>query len=234
MPDIIYSDSSIAVINKPAGMLSVPGKGAGKQNSAAARIRSLFPGCIMQPSVHRLDMDTSGLLVFALTAEAHRDLSIQFQNSAVNKKYIAVLEGKLDKRLGRSGRIELKFRLDPDNRPYQVFDPVQGKPGVSLWKIIDNVRSTERVNSPEQTRIEFTPLTGRTHQLRLHAAHPVNFISGMNTGGLGCPISGDRLYGSSSDSEHEAGTRMLLHASELEFRHPLSGRKISFSSQPAF
>ena len=248
MLNIIYSDSSNAVAEKPAGMLSVPGRGAGRQDSAAGRVRRLFPGCIDQPSVHRLDMDTSGLLVFALTKEAHRSLSIQFQQSIVKKKYTAVLEGLLDRRLGSVGRIELSFRLDPANRPYQVYDAVQGKKGISLWrKLLENEH--ERL-----TRVEFTPLTGRTHQLRLHAAHPADFCASdaacdsgsaapdrtqsstaaVNHGGLGCPIAGDRLYGSSSDAAHESGERMLLHASWIEFRHPETGRLLTFSSPPPF
>ena len=224
--EILYSDPLIAVINKPAGMLSVPGRGPDRQDSAAARIRDAFSECIEQPSVHRLDMDTSGLLVFALTAASHREISIQFQNGDVNKKYIAVLSGRLDPRLGAGGRIELSFRLQPDNRPYQVYDPVNGKPGITDWKLLGETDG--------RARVEFTPLTGRTHQLRLHAAHPPDFSTGINTGGLGCPIAGDRLYGDSSDAEHAAGVRMLLHASELEFIHPKTGKRLIFKSLPSF
>ena len=216
-PEILYSDDSIAVINKPAGMLSVPGRGPEKEDSAALRLKQQFPLCIEQPSVHRLDMDTSGLMVFALTREAQRGLSIQFQQSSVCKKYIAVLEGLIDSGLGRSGRIELKFRLDPDNRPYQIFDPVRGKNGISLWRL----EAFENGN----TRVEFKPLTGRTHQLRLHAAHPA---------GLGRAIVGDRLYGSSCDEAHQNGERMLLHASMLEFQHPQTEERMLFRSPPPF
>ncbi len=220
MPEILYSDKSIVVINKPAGMLSVPGRSLGMQDSAALRIRKKFHGCIEQPSVHRLDMDTSGLMVFALTVEAHRNLSIQFSNSTIKKTYISVLDGIIDKRLGASGRIELKFRLDIDNRPYQIFDSVNGKTGITLWNKIEEKN--------DRTRIEFIPHTGRTHQLRLHSAHPVNFMDGLNHGGLGCPVAGDRLYGNSNDDEHAAGIRMLLHASELEFAHPDTGEYLHF------
>jgi len=214
MIDIIYSDDSIVILNKPAGMLSVPGRGPDKQECVSHFIRKKFPLCIQQPSVHRLDMDTSGLMVFALTTKAHRSLSIQFQNSEVKKKYIALLDGTTG---GNSGRIELSFRLDPDNRPRQIFDPIQGKKGITLWKKIKT--------DCGKTRIEFSPLTGRTHQLRLHSVHPA---------GLGCPIAGDRLYGNSSDEKHTAGDRMMLHASELEFTHPVTGEKMKFSSEPPF
>lgn len=207
-------------------MLSVPGRGPEKADSAAARIREHFSGCIAQPAVHRLDMDTSGLMVFALTAEAHRNLSIQFRDNLVRKRYTAMLDGIPDERLGGSGRIELSFRLDPDHRPFQVYDPVNGKIGITDWKILE-IRGGN-------TFIEYTPLTGRTHQLRLHSAHPVHFSDGVNTGGMGCPITGDRLYGSSSDSEHAGGARMMLHAAEISFSHPESGRIMRFRSEPDF
>lgn len=223
MLELLYSDESIAVICKPAGMLSIPGRGPGKEDSASTRIREMFPGCITQPSVHRLDMDTSGLMVFALTAAAHRSLSIQFQNGEVHKRYTAVLEGIINESLGSSGRIELKFRLDPDNRPHQIHDPVQGKKGITLWRKIDE--------NGGRSRVEFQLLTGRTHQLRLHSAHPAASDGG---GGLGCPIAGDRLYGSSSDEKHTDGERMLLHASELLFTHPAGGEKMNFRSEPPF
>ncbi|HAK44533.1 MAG TPA: RNA pseudouridine synthase [Spirochaeta sp.] len=215
--EVLYHDESIVVINKPAGMLSVPGRGQEKSDSAASRIRKLFPGCIEQPSVHRLDMDTSGLMVYALTREAHRNLSIQFQDSKICKKYIAVLDGLLSAELGNSGRIELRFRLDPANRPLQVFDPVQGKTGITLWRKLEV--------QDGRTRVEFEPQTGRTHQLRLHSA---------NRNGLGCPIAGDRLYGSSSDEEHAAGERMMLHASNLVFIHPCPSGKMSFECKAPF
>jgi tRNA pseudouridine32 synthase/23S rRNA pseudouridine746 synthase len=159
-------------------------------------------------------MDTSGLMIFALTKKAHRSLSVQFQNGEVHKKYIALLDGIIE---GGSGRIELRFRLDPDNRPYQIHDPLQGKTGITLWKSLDV--------SGGKTRVEFTPLTGRTHQLRLHSAHAEGF---------GCPIVGDRLYGSSSDEKHSAGVRMLLHASRIEFAHPETGETLIFTNAAPF
>jgi tRNA pseudouridine32 synthase / 23S rRNA pseudouridine746 synthase len=209
IPDIIYKDSSIMVVIKPYGILSVPGKGADKQDCLANSIRDMFPGCIPQPAVHRLDMDTSGLMVFALTKEAHRNLSIQFQDRIVKKQYIAVLDGVVDK---EEGEINLPLRVDITNRPYQIYDPVHGRSGITLWEKIEVVNS--------RTRVLFTPLTGRTHQLRVHASHPM---------GLNCPIVGDRLYG-----HVEPGERLLLHACSLTFKHPDSNEVMCFESKPSF
>ncbi len=206
---IIHSDEAIVVADKPGGMLSVPGRGADKQDCMVSRLKSHFPDMIDQPAVHRLDMYTSGLMVFAVTREAHRNLNRQFENREVKKRYVAVVEGIVDT---AAGNICLPFRLDPENRPYQIYDPVQGKIGISNWQALgfDGTR----------TRILFTPLTGRTHQLRLHAAHHL---------GLNAPIVGDSLYGQGND-----GDEMLLHATYLEFTHPVTGEVISFRSEPSF
>ncbi len=209
--EILYRDSEIVVINKPGGLLAVPGRGAEKQDCAAARLRHHFPEMIQQPAVHRLDMYTSGLMVFAMTTAAHRFLSAQFEKRAVDKKYIAVVLGSIAE---TGGEINLPFRLDPDNRPRQIFDPVHGKIGISRWEKLAANETT--------TRIQFTPLTGRTHQLRVHAAHP-------RPQGLGAPIVGDSIYGSGRD-----GDQMLLHACFLQFRHPGSGKTVTFQSRPSF
>jgi tRNA pseudouridine32 synthase/23S rRNA pseudouridine746 synthase len=207
--EIIYKDSYIVVVNKPGGLLSVPGRGPDKQDCLVSRIRNKYPECITQPSVHRLDMDTSGLMVLALTVDAHRNLSFQFQDRTVKKQYIAILEGLVK---GEQGEIALPFRLDVTNRPYQIYDPVHGKMGTTFWKKIEAANN--------QSRILFTPVTGRTHQLRLHASH---------TMGLGCPIAGDRLYGNG-----KPGDSLLLHASYLSFLHPDSGQLLSFNSASRF
>lgn len=207
---VLYSDDDIVVINKPGGLLSVPGRGAEKQDSAAFRLKKMFPDMIEQPAVHRLDMHTSGLMVFAMTKTAHSTLSKQFENRLVTKRYQAVLEGMLHE---KEGKITLSFRLDPDNRPKQIFDPIRGKTGTTLWRNLGD-------EPGERTRVEFTPLTGRTHQLRLHAAHPK---------GLGMPIVGDYLYGYGND-----GDRMLLHAAFLEFTHPSHKKTVNFTSFPPF
>ena len=164
---------------------------------------------IQQPAVHRLDMYTSGLMVFARTAAAHRKLSIQFEKHQVQKQYQALLDGKID---GNNGEIRLSFRLDPANRPLQIYDPQHGKQGITHWKNLGNESG--------KTRIEFIPLTGRTHQLRLHSAHPL---------GLGIPIIGDSLYGSGNE-----GDQMMLHATSLQFIHPVSGKNVCFNSPPPF
>lgn len=209
--EILYHDRDIVVIDKPGGLLSVPGRGAEKQDCAAARLRRHFPEMIAQPAVHRLDMYTSGLMVFAITAAAHRFLCAQFEKRAVDKKYIAVVFGGIAE---SSGEIHLPFRLDPDNRPRQIYDPVHGKIGITRWQKLAADEST--------TRIQFTPLTGRTHQLRVHAAHPRPL-------GLGAPIVGDSIYGSGKD-----GDQMLLHASFLHFLHPGTGETVTFHSPPSF
>ena len=207
--DIIYADTDIVVVNKPGGLLSVPGRGPDKQDCVATRVKEMFPECIEQPAVHRLDMYTSGLLVLALSQEAHSGLSKQFEKRLVTKQYIAVLDGIIDR---ESGKIELTFRLDPDNRPYQVYDAVNGKLGITRWRKIGVEDHT--------TRVEFIPETGRTHQLRIHAAHHL---------GLGCPIIGDALYGTG-----EEGDQMMLHASYLRFSHPVNGCSMEFESYAPF
>ncbi|AMK12742.1 MAG: RluA family pseudouridine synthase [Pseudodesulfovibrio sp.] len=207
--DVIYADDAVVVVNKPSGLLSVPGKGEANQDCVAARVKAAYPGCIDQPSVHRLDQDTSGLLALALTTEAHRDLSMQFMDRLVGKRYTALIDGVLKE---PGGVIELKFRLDPNNRPYQVYDAAKGKRGVTRWRNLGV--------EDGRTRVEFMPLTGRTHQLRLHAAHAK---------GLGFPIVGDRLYGTGT----EPG-QLKLHASLLRFRHPVTREPMEFVSPAPF
>lgn len=206
---IHYHDDAIVVTDKPGGLLAVPGRGPARQDCLVSRLRRRFPEMIAQPAVHRLDMFTSGLMVLALTREAHRMLSKQFEERTVVKRYLAMLEGTVP---GERGEIQLPFRLDPDNRPFQIYDPIHGKMGHTLWETL----SVEN----GRTRVLFTPITGRTHQLRLHAAHHL---------GLGCPIVGDSLYGRGRE-----GDRMLLHASVLEFDHPETGVRMRFASPAGF
>lgn len=207
--NILHLDKQFVVVEKPSGLLSVPGRGEDKVHSVAHLIRQRFPDCIEQPSVHRLDMDTSGILVLAFTKEAHRNLSIQFQDRKVSKEYIALLDGIVEE---SSGTIELPFRLDIDNRPYQIYDEVHGKMGITHWEKISIENG--------KTRVLFKPVTGRTHQLRVHAAHEK---------GLGIPIVGDPLYG--------AGTgpgQLKLHARLLSFAHPETGETLTFITEPKF
>ncbi len=207
--DIVHQEATFIVVDKPGGLLSVPGRGPQMQDCVVNRLKSLFPHCIEQPSVHRLDMDTSGLLVLAMDKAVQRNLAIQFQERRVEKSYIAVLEGIVER---DAGEIELAFRLDPDNRPYQVHDPVQGKVGFTRWRKLGIEEGC--------TRVEFFPLTGRTHQLRLHASHEL---------GLGCPVVGDRLYGSGN-----APGQLKLHAAMLAFDHPETGERLCYESLPRF
>ncbi len=206
---IVHHDPLFVVLEKESGLLSIPGRGPYKQDCVSARLRSMFPECIKQPSVHRLDMDTSGLMVYALTAEAHRNLSIQFQGREVEKKYVSILDGDV---LEDSGEIKLPLRLDIYNRPVQIYDPVHGKTGTTIWRKLGVEGG--------RARIEYIPLTGRTHQLRVHSAHRF---------GLGCAISGDRLYG-----DPKSAKRLMLHASYLAFTHPASGKQMKFKSQVPF
>ncbi|MEN8140518.1 MAG: RluA family pseudouridine synthase [Thermodesulfobacteriota bacterium] len=207
--EIIYQDTDVAVINKPGGLLSVPGRGPDKQECVVNRLKEMIPGLIEQPAVHRLDMATSGLMVLGLNKESHRELSGQFASRQVEKKYIALVDGIPE---ARAGTICLAFRLDPANRPHQIFDPRHGKMAISHWRLV--------AGGDSGSRIEFTPFTGRTHQLRLHAAHQL---------GLACPIIGDPLYGKGKEGE-----RLMLHSTELSFHHPLSGRRLKLHSPPPF
>lgn len=206
---IYYCDEHLVVLEKEGGLLSVPGRGPDKQDCLENRMKELFNHCIEHPSVHRLDMYTSGIMVFALTALCQRSLSMQFQEKQVKKEYVALLKGQVN---GDSGEIDLPIRLDIENRPLQIYDPVHGKPALTLW---------ERISVDNNiTRILFRPLTGRTHQLRVHASHKL---------GLGCAIVGDFLYGDGKD-----GDRMYLHSRSLEFTHPATGDSMSFVSEVPF
>ena len=207
--EILYQEPAFVVVNKPGGMLAVPGRGADKQDCVVTRLQKSFPECIQQPAVHRLDMATSGLMVLGLTRTAHRHLSLQFENRTVVKRYVAVVDGVV---VHDAGRIVLAFRLDPNNRPHQVYDPECGKIGVTRWRVLQRFE--------ERTRVEFFPETGRTHQLRLHSSHPQGF---------GLPIVGDSLYG-----DGRQGDQMLLHATGLQFIHPETGRVVCFVSSPLF
>lgn len=226
---IIYRDENILVVEKPSGLLSVPGRGAEKQDCVVRRMQRLFPKTIAQPSVHRLDMDTSGLMVLAFDSQSHKNLSEQFALGKVRKKYIAVLDGILQNeelgitRATKSGRLEIRHRVDIENRPHQIHDDIYGKLAITLWKRerIWNMRGAQEKPGRAVTTVCFEPLTGRTHQLRFAAASSL----GLNT-----PIVGDNLYG----SEKTQSGRLLLHASYLSFAHPATGEQIEFFSAPEF
>ncbi len=220
--EIVYRDSSIVVVNKPSGLLSVPGRGADKQDCVVNRLKRLFPDCIAQPAVHRLDMETSGLMVLAFTKESHRKLCAQFASGAVKKKYVALLDGDFQKKqISPCGTMNLFFRLDVENRPHQIWDAENGKLSITNWKII-RLETYRPINKKKRTvtRVEFFPQTGRTHQLRLAAA---------DKHGFGIPIVGDSLYGKCDDGE-----RLFLHAEEITFLHPTDERIMHFTAKCPF
>ena len=218
--EILYRDEDIIVVNKQSGILSVPGKT--EKDCIVNRVRRLFPHCIEQPAVHRLDMETSGLLVLAFTKEAHRNLNRQFEAGTVQKEYIALVDGVLPaQKIPEHGSMELYFRVDLDNRPHQMWDEVYGKKAVTEWQIKD----VETYYAPDGsrrkvTRVQFFPHTGRTHQLRLASA---------DIHGFGFPIIGDTLYGHCAPGE-----RLMLHAQSLSFTHPTTGKPLSFFCKSDF
>lgn len=216
-PRVIHADAHIAVIDKPSGLLSVPGKGPEKQNCAISRVRALFPHATGPMIVHRLDMDTSGILAIALDPQTQRDMSLLFEQRKVTKAYTALVAGDVH---GDTGEVELPIRLDIDNRPYQIVDFVHGRPSTTRWRVM--ARETDR------TRVRFEPVTGRAHQLRVHASQPRVLPDGR-VGGLGCPILGDVLYGDGASAE-----RLMLHACELGFTHPRTGIPLEFRCEAPF
>ena len=203
--DIIYQDASLIVVNKPAGLLAVPGRGADKQDCLASRVQAEFTDALV---VHRLDMATSGLLLFARGAEMQRRLSHRFREREVQKHYVAVVSGRLEL---LSGEIDLPLIRDWPNRPRQKVDHESGKPSLTRCRLLIHDVSTNT------SRVELEPVTGRTHQLRVHMA------------AIGHPILGDALYGEEGRAE-----RLLLHASALSFAHPLNAEMLSLASEPPF
>jgi tRNA pseudouridine32 synthase/23S rRNA pseudouridine746 synthase len=202
---IIYEDDVLIVVNKPAEFLSVPGKEI--TDSVYSRIKEKYPTATGPLIVHRLDMSTSGILLLTKTKEANKVLQSQFINRTVKKRYVALLDGNLSE---NSGKIKLPLRVDLDDRPKQLVDFVHGKNAETDWEIIRREHG--------KTRVYFYPITGRTHQLRVHAAHK----NGLNT-----PIFGDDLYGKKT-------TRLHLHAEFIEFFHPSTNEKISFTVDAEF
>ncbi len=203
--DIIYEDEWLAVVNKPAGMLSVPGKE--DVVSVYSMMRERYPDADGPLIVHRLDMSTSGLLVVAKTKQVHQNLQAQFKNRSIGKRYIALLQGSVSQ---DAGTVELPLCPNPLDRPRQMVHTGYGKPAVTDFEVLER--------KDNRTRIAFYPCTGRTHQLRVHAAHPL---------GLHCPIIGDELYGRKAE-------RLYLHAEMLEFTHPVTGKRISITQKADF
>ncbi len=204
--EIVYEDPWISVINKPAGMLSVPGKEDAV--SVYSLMREQYPEADGPLTVHRLDMATSGLMLIAKTKRVHQNLQAQFKNRLVRKRYVALLEGIVPK---DKGTVDLPLCLNPLDRPRQMVHTEHGKPAITDYQVL------ERLDG-KRTRIAFYPRTGRTHQLRIHAAHPL---------GLHCPIIGDELYGEKAD-------RLYLHAEYLEFTHPITGETVRITKEAEF
>ena len=208
---ILYEDDYLTVVVKPSGLLSVPGKGY--QASIYRILCERWKGKSDAFMVHRLDMATSGLLVVARTSEVHKALQAQFIRRTVKKKYVALLPlSILEKQLPAEGRIELPLSPDPDDRPRQRVDRTNGKPAITEYRLIG--KTTYGKETLKAVKIELYPLTGRTHQLRVHCAHP---------DGLGTPIIGDNLYGQRAE-------RLWLHAAHLEFTHPITQERMSFDT----
>jgi tRNA pseudouridine32 synthase/23S rRNA pseudouridine746 synthase len=205
-PDPLHVDDALLVVEKPPWLLSVPGRLI--SDCLAARVQARWPDALV---VHRLDMGTSGLMLFARGIEAQRSLSLDFEKRRIGKRYIAVVAGLVE---AEAGTIDAPLIVDWPNRPRQVVDAVRGKPSLTHWRrmAVDAAR--------QQSRVELHPVTGRSHQLRVHLAH------------IGHAIVGDELY--APPAVHAAAPRLLLHAARLELRHPVSGEALVFTSPPPF
>jgi tRNA pseudouridine32 synthase/23S rRNA pseudouridine746 synthase len=201
-----HEDEHLLVVDKPAGVLAVPGRGADKQDCLGARVAERWPDACV---VHRLDMATSGLMVFARGATAQRRLNDAFARRLVDKRYVAVVHGLL---AADEGDIDAPLAADWPNRPRQRIDPEHGRASLTRWRVLARDAAARR------TRVELRPVSGRAHQLRVHMQ------------ALGHPIVGDALYG--DDAAHEP--RLLLHAMHLAFAHPHDGRACEFASPPPF
>lgn len=207
---VVYADDTLLVLDKPAGLLSVPGKGEDKQDCLSRRVQQCnADACV----VHRLDMATSGLLVMALSADAQRTLNDAFAKREVHKRYVAVVDGLLASAGTDWDMIDLPILLDWPNRPRRIIN-AQGKPSCTRWRVLQST-PTEQT-----TRLELEPITGRSHQLRVHLQ------------ALQHPILGDALYG--TPVSQAKANRLLLHASRLELTHPVSGQAMVFTSAPPF
>lgn len=207
IPEILYIDNELIIVNKPAGLLSVPGRGEAKQDCLISRMQNIYPELL---TVHRLDMPTSGILVLARSGETQSKLGTLFQQRQVYKEYDAVVSGIIS---NQSGLIDLPLITDWPNRPRQKVDNENGKPSQTKYNVI-SVN-----NNKKTTRVKLIPLTGRSHQLRVHMLS------------IGHIIIGDGLY---SDIEEEKNIRLHLHASKIEFAHPATNKILSVSSASPF
>lgn len=205
MLDLVYQDDFLLVVNKPAELLSVPGRGAGKADSLATRVQKLYPDALC---VHRLDMSTSGLLILARGKEMHNRLSQSFRERLVNKSYVAIVAGRI---APAEGAVDLALAADWPNRPRQKVDLANGKSSLTRFRVLAHDEASNTC------RVELQPVTGRTHQLRVHMA------------AIGHPVLGDRLYG-----DDIAANRLMLHARMLSLLHPYSSKPLMLTSEAPF
>ena len=211
---MLHVDDDLVLVDKPAGLLSVPGRGSDKADCAWARVRAEFPDALV---VHRLDMATSGLLLFARSAAAQRVLSAAFEQRRVHKRYEALVQGRPD---GDSGEITLPLAADWPRRPLQKVDAEHGRPAHTRWRLLarDVLQPSEQTQrAGPLSRLALEPLTGRSHQLRVHTA------------AMGWPIAGDALYG-----DADSAPRLLLHAAGLALAHPRTGAALHWRSDVPF
>lgn len=203
--DFLHDDAELVAVNKPAGLLSVPGRGDHLTDCLITRVQMVFPHALL---VHRLDRDTSGVMVFALSPHAQRHLSRQFENRSVRKSYVARLFGLLE---SKNGSVDLPLIVDWPNRPRQMVSHESGKPAQTDWRVLRHENGT--------TRVRLSPKTGRSHQLRVHML------------ALGHPILGDPLYASDAAQDYP---RLMLHSEELRIKHPDSGISLKFRVKTPF
>lgn len=208
--DIIYQDNDLVVLHKPSGLLSVPGKAPEHKDSLSYRIQLVFPTAKI---VHRLDMATSGIIVVALTKESHRELSKQFQDRLTKKRYVAIIAGQPE---ANSGSVDLPLICDWPNRPKQMVDFERGKPSLTHWECVKTQEIPTESGPITCTKVALTPITGRSHQLRVHMK------------ALGHSILGDRLY--SQPEITAAAPRLQLHAEYLGFTHPTTQQWMDFNA----
>ncbi len=203
--EIVHDDHEILLVDKPAGLLSVPGKGPELADCLLSRVQEVFPQALL---VHRLDRDTSGIMVFALTPHAQRHLGLQFERRQTRKTYVARVSGRLEP---KTGTVDLPLIVDWPNRPRQKVDHETGKPAVTDWRVV-------RAND-EESRVRLMPRTGRSHQLRVHML------------AIGHPILGDPFYASGTARDHP---RLMLHSESLQLRHPDGGKGVRFTAKCPF
>jgi tRNA pseudouridine32 synthase/23S rRNA pseudouridine746 synthase len=203
--DVVHLDHEILVVNKPSGLLSVPGRGALLADCLITRIQSEYPTALL---VHRLDRDTSGVMVFALSPNAQRHLGLQFEKRHTKKTYVARVWGQIE---ADTGTVDLPIIVDWPNRPKQMICHETGRAALTDWQVINRDRG--------ETRVKLSPKTGRSHQLRIHML------------ALGHPILGDPFYGT---PESQEATRLMLHSHRLRLRHPDGGEMMDFRAKMPF